>query len=137
MKRFTELFRAIDATTSTNAKVRSLTAYFNTAAPADQVWALYLLLGKTRRRTVTARMLRQVFLHLSAMPDWLFQDCYAQVGDSAEVIALLLREVPLPPHPPEDIPLHQWMEQRIPPGEICGNGGRTAAVNRVLVVGSG
>jgi DNA ligase-1 len=114
MKRFTELFRAIDATTSTNAKVRSLTAYFNTAAPADQVWALYLLLGKTRRRMVTARMLRQVFLHLSAMPDWLFQDCYAQVGDSAEVIALLLREVPLPPQPPEDIPLHQWMEQRIP-----------------------
>lgn len=118
MQRFTQLFQDIDATTSTNEKVRSLQAYFQSADPADKVWALYLLLGKTRRRTVTSRVLRDVFLQISDIPEWLFKDCYAQVGDSAEVIALLLRDVDLPspssPPPPSSIPLHQWMEEIIP-----------------------
>ncbi|PSR17952.1 ATP-dependent DNA ligase [filamentous cyanobacterium CCP3] len=118
MQRFTQLFLNIDATTSTNEKVRSLQAYFEQADPADKVWALYLLLGKTRRRTVTSRVLRDVFLQISDIPEWLFKDCYAQVGDSAEVIALLLRDVdlPSPSSPPSSssIPLHQWMEEVIP-----------------------
>ncbi|MFQ4136668.1 ATP-dependent DNA ligase [Nodosilinea sp. PGN35] len=119
MQRFTQLFQDIDATTSTNEKVRSLQAYFQApeAEPADKVWALYLLLGKTRRRTVTSRVLRDVFLQISDIPEWLFKDCYAQVGDSAEVIALLLRDVNLPsPSPPSSpsISLHQWMEEIIP-----------------------
>lgn len=141
MQRFTQLFLDIDATTSTNEKVRSLQAYFQAqdADPADQVWALYLLLGKTRRRTVTSRVLRDVFLQISDIPEWLFKDCYAQVGDSAEVIALLLRDVDLACSTPVDgddpcrgerpfaptqisadahssssIPLHQWMEEVIP-----------------------
>lgn len=114
MKQFTQLFQAIDATTSTHEKVRSLQAYFQIADPADQVWALYLLLGKTRRRTITSRVLREVFLQVSDLPEWLFQDCYAQVGDSAEVIALLLRDVPLPAQERHDRPLHQWLEQIIP-----------------------
>jgi len=123
MQQFTQLFLAIDATTSLNQKVRSLQAYFQAteaAEAADQVWALYLLLGKTRRRTVTARVLREVFLQISDLPEWLFQDCYAQVGDSAEVIALLLRDVDLPvgggeqSFSPINRPLHQWMETMIP-----------------------
>ncbi len=135
MQRFTQLFLDIDATTSTNEKVRSLQAYFQTADSADKVWALYLLLGKTRRRTVTSRVLRDVFLQISDIPEWLFKDCYAQVGDSAEVIALLLRDVDLsgcrgkrsfaqpqtngndqsnPAHAFSSIPLHQWMEEVIP-----------------------
>ncbi|MBE9155951.1 ATP-dependent DNA ligase [Nodosilinea sp. LEGE 06152] len=143
MQRFTQLFQDIDATTSTNEKVRSLQAYFQAqeAEPADKVWALYLLLGKTRRRTVTSRVLRDVFLQISDIPEWLFKDCYAQVGDSAEVIALLLRDVDLAGQSPKNsaipcrgkrpfaptevdgdsqshssssIPLHQWMEEVIP-----------------------
>ena len=114
MKRFTQLFREVDATTSTNEKVRSLTAYFNEADSADKVWALYLLLGKTRKRTVTSRVLRDVFLQISDIPEWLFQESYSHVGDSAEVIALLLRDTPLPDQNKESIPLHQWMEEIIP-----------------------
>lgn len=114
MQRFTQLFQDVDATTSTNEKVRSLQAYFQSAPADDKVWALYLLLGKTRRRTVTSRVLREVFLQISDIPEWLFQDCYAQVGDSAEVIALLLRDTPLPPQSSPPLPLHQWMEVMIP-----------------------
>lgn len=116
MKRFTELFQAVDATTSTNAKVQALKSYFQQESPENAVWALYLLLGKTRKRLVTSRILRDVFLQLSGMPEWLFKDCYAQVGDSAEVIALLLPDTPLQPTPSlaANIPLSQWMESIIP-----------------------
>jgi len=114
MKRFTELFQAIDATTSTNAKVAAIRQYFVEEAPANAVWALYLLLSKTRRRLVTSRVLRDVYLSISEIPEWLFQDCYAHVGDSAEVIALLLRDTPLSGKSAADIPLHEWMEQIIP-----------------------
>jgi DNA ligase-1 len=114
MKRFTELFQAIDATTSTNAKVEALRQYFTEEDPANAVWALYLLLSKTRRRLVTSRVLRDVYLGISTIPEWLFKDCYSHVGDSAEVIALLLRDTPLQGKSVADIPLHQWMEDIIP-----------------------
>ena len=59
-------------------------------------------------------MLRDVFLQISDIPEWLFKDSYSHVGDSAEVIALLLRDTPLPSQPQGDIALHQWMETIIP-----------------------
>lgn len=114
MKRFTQLFHAIDATPSTKAKVEALRQYFAAESPENAVWALYLLLDKTRRRLVTSRVLREVYLSISHLPEWLFEDCYAHVGDSAEVIALLLRDTPLQGQASDDIPLHQWMEQIIP-----------------------
>jgi DNA ligase-1 len=114
MRRFTQLFRDIDSTTSTNAKVQALQSYFQEEKPANAVWAIYLLLGKTRRRTVTSTVLRNVFLNISDIPEWLFKECYAHVGDSAEVIALLLRDVDLEETTPSTIELHQWLEQIIP-----------------------
>lgn len=114
MKRFTQLFRAIDSTTSTNAKVEALESYFADEKPANAVWALYLLLGKTRKRLVTSNTLRQVFLQISDIPEWLFKECYAHVGDSAEVIALLLRDTALTNRSVADISLKDWMESIIP-----------------------
>ena len=114
MKQFAQLFQAIDATTSTNAKVEALRQYFAAEEPANAVWALYLLLNKTRRRLVTSRVLCEVYLSISDLPEWLFKDCYSHVGDSAEVIALLLRDTPLRGKSAADVPLHEWMEQIIP-----------------------
>jgi DNA ligase-1 len=134
MQRFTRLFQEIDATTSTNAKVEALQHYFCQEDPANAVWALYLLLGKTRKRLITSRVLRDIFLQISDMPEWLFEDCYAHVGDSAEVIALLLRDTPLKMQGKSEditdqisslvtekeveyknsIPLYQWMEVILP-----------------------
>ncbi|HIK46170.1 MAG TPA: ATP-dependent DNA ligase, partial [Leptolyngbyaceae cyanobacterium M65_K2018_010] len=39
-------------------------------------------------------------------------------GDSAEVIALLLRDTPLPRQPQAPLPLHQWMEEVIPRAKV-------------------
>ncbi|MGB3491919.1 MAG: hypothetical protein WBA57_04275, partial [Elainellaceae cyanobacterium] len=114
MKRFTQLFQAVDSTTSTHEKVGALEDYFRAEKPANAVWALYLLLGKTRKRLVTSSVLRRVFLQISDIPEWLFKDCYSHVGDSAEVIALLLRDAPLERSSAADIALKDWMETIIP-----------------------
>ncbi|MGC1310144.1 MAG: ATP-dependent DNA ligase [Phormidesmis sp.] len=118
MKEFTQLFRAIDATTSTNEKVKSLQRYFQKESPANAVWALYLLLGKTRKRLITSRVLRDIFLQISDLPEWLFEESYAHVGDSAETIALLLRDTPITPtgasNATSETPLRLWMEDIIP-----------------------
>ncbi len=54
MREFTKLFQAIDATTSTLEKVSALQMYFRREQPVNAVWALYLLLGKTRKRLITS-----------------------------------------------------------------------------------
>ena len=73
MKRFTQLFQEVDSTTSTNEKVAALQRYFHDESAANAVWALYLFLGKTRRRLITSRVLRDIFLQISDIPEWLFE----------------------------------------------------------------
>jgi len=115
MKRFTQLFQQVDATTSTNEKIRAIQSYFQQESPENAVWALYLLLGKTRKRLITSNTLRQIFLQISEIPEWLFEDCYAHVGDSAEVIALLLQQEETEiSKTGSEIPLCDWMEKIIP-----------------------
>lgn len=121
MKRFTQLFQAVDATTSTNAKVAALQQYFAEEPANNAVWALYLFLGKTRKRLITSRVLRDIFLQVSDIPEWLFAASYAHVGDSAETIALLLDDAPLPDAVPElqNQPLYRWLEHSIPQVKTC------------------
>ncbi|HEY9647444.1 MAG TPA: hypothetical protein V6C88_13785, partial [Chroococcidiopsis sp.] len=125
MQRFTQLFQEIDATTSTHAKVDALRRYLRQETPDNAVWALYLLLGKTRKRLITSRVLRDIFLRFANIPEWLFEECYAQVGDSAEVIALLVQSGDRPSRLPADLPsadilpvqsltLAKWMEEVLP-----------------------
>ena len=45
MKRFAQLFTAIDETTRTNEKVDAMAAYFAGANPADAAWVVYFLGG--------------------------------------------------------------------------------------------
>ena len=127
MKAFAALFTALDATTSSRRKVELLQAYFAAVPPADAAWALALLLGRRRRRLISGRRLREVALAAATFPDWLFEACHSQVGDSAETVALLWQQVvaaavdasglavgsPLPPCS-ADAPLATWMEQWLP-----------------------
>ena len=45
MRRFADLYDALDATTSTNEKVAAMRAYFAEAPPADAAWAVFFLTG--------------------------------------------------------------------------------------------
>lgn len=90
MKHFARLFAALDATTSTEAKLAALTDYLQTAPEQDRVWAVALLSGRRPKRTVNATELRQWAAQAAGIPLWLFEDSYAVAGDLAETIALVL-----------------------------------------------
>jgi len=123
MQVFCRLYEQLDRTTATGGRVRLLTAYFAAVAPADGAWALHCLLGRQRRRLVTGRRLREICLQGCGLPAWLVDDCHAQVGDSAETVALLWnRHRPDPAGGRAAEPLHVWMEQILPPLATAARG---------------
>lgn len=134
MRRFAALYSELDAVTGTRAKVELLAGYFEEAEPADAAWALPVLLGRQRKRLITGRRLRQICLEGSTLPEWLFDDCYAHVGDSAETIALLWRQLA-----PEEakgpslaaLPLHQWMVELLPQAAALDGDAQANAVRRL------
>jgi DNA ligase-1 len=87
---FSELFDALDTTTSTNEKLAALVRYFRSTAAADAVWAVYFLAGRRLKRLVGSATLRAWLLQETGLPEWLLEETYAEVGDLAETIALLV-----------------------------------------------
>lgn len=111
MKAFAELYANLDATTSSNAKLAALQAYFRDAAPADAAWAVYFLSGGRPRQLVPTRLLRDMATEASGIEPWLFEESYQSVGDLAETISLLLPEYP---YTSED-GLAVWLEEKLLP----------------------
>lgn len=111
MKAFADLYARLDATTSSNAKLAALQGYFISSSAADAAWAVYFLSGGRPRQLVPAKLLRELTLQASNMPDWLFEESYQAVGDLAETMALLLPESL---HTSED-GLAVWVEQKLLP----------------------
>ena len=157
MRRFATLYRALDGASGTSERVAALAAYFADADAADAAWALQVLLGQRRRRLITGRRLRQICLEGCGLPAWLFDACHAQVGDSAETIALLWPRdaAEPPPPPPQDAagtapprspalhleplhhwplhhwPLHHWMEVLLPQAAALKEEEQAEAVRRL------
>jgi DNA ligase-1 len=113
MLRFAQLFDEIDRTTSTNAKVAAMRAYFGSAPPADAAWATFFLTGRRLKRLVPFAAIRDWALSATGLPEWMLGECYAVAGDGAETAALVLDQVPS--EPAGDIPLSQWLDERILP----------------------
>src|SRR6478672_9067505 len=113
MQRFARLFDDIDRTTSTKAKVAAMRAYFETAPAADAAWAVFFLTGRRLKRLVPGAAIHEWTLAATGLAPWLLGECYAVVGDGAEVAALILDQ--LPSRPADDLPLSQWLEERFLP----------------------
>ena len=111
MKRFAELYAALDETTKTTAKVEALRRYFETAPAEDAAWALFFLQGGRLRQPVAAKNLRAWAARDAGVPDWLFEDSYDAVGDLAETVALLLPQA----GQDDGRPLHWWVEEHLVP----------------------
>ncbi len=109
---FADLYAALDATTSTNAKRAALEAYFGSAPAEDAAWAVYFLAGGKPRQLVPTRVLREFAQAEANIPGWLFDESYHAVGDLAETIALLL---PGGERPADSQGLAWWMEHRLLP----------------------
>jgi len=112
MKAFSQLYQTLDQTTSTNAKVAAMSAYFDEAPARDAAWAVYFLSGRRLKRLVGAARLREWLIDMSDLPAWLVEETYASVGDLAETIALLLSRPKLDLDTPS---LADWVEQRLLP----------------------
>ena len=91
LKKFSELFGDLDSINSTNNKIEVLKSYFLSNEPINNSWAIYLLTGKHSKRFISGRYLKNLFSQIYGYPQWLIDTCYLKVGDSAEVITLLLK----------------------------------------------
>jgi len=111
MKRFAELYAALDATTATNAKVAALERYFTEAAPADAAWAVYFLAGGKPRQVVPSGLLYTLACERAGIAQWLFDASYDAVGDFAETVAHVL---PAPSRTSE-LGLAAWVTERLLP----------------------
>lgn len=111
MKRFSQLFNELDASTATNAKVDALKRYFDEASEADAAWAVYFLSGGKPRQVIPTGVLSEMARRQAGIEPWLFDECYQAVGDLAETIAHVL---PMAAHT-SDVGLAAWVEQRLLP----------------------
>ena len=111
MKAFASLYADLDATTSSNAKLAAMQAYFAQAAPEDAAWAVYFLSGGRPRQLVPTRTLRELAMTLSGLEPWLFEESYQAVGDLAETISLVLPESPNG----SNEGLARWIEDKLLP----------------------
>jgi DNA ligase 1 len=111
MRRFAHLFTALDVSTATSAKLAALQNYFNEVAqshPSDAAWALYFLAGGKPRQVVKTSLLKRWAQEAAGIEEWLFEECYAAVGDLAETIAHI---IPAAAVNADDIGLAQWIER--------------------------
>src|SRR3954451_15986108 len=113
MNRFASLYDAIDRTTSTNAKVAAMVAYFRDAPTADAAWAVFFLTGRRLKRLVPYAAIHQWTLAATGLDPWLLEESYAVVGDGAETAALVLDQVAVVAS--DAVPLAEWVETRILP----------------------
>jgi len=90
MKEFAELFLSLDRTNKTNEKVELLKNYFISAREKDKIWALALFTGRRPAFKVNSRQIREWASAEAKIPEWLFRECYQNVGDLGETISLLL-----------------------------------------------
>lgn len=111
MREFARLYADLDETTATNRKLEALQDYFEHAAPENAAWAVYFLAGGKPRQAVPTKVLREAAIAYAGLDEWLFEECHAAVGDTAETIAHILPA----PKRHSDVGLAVWMEERIGP----------------------
>ena len=130
LRQFGDLIKDIDQSSGTNKKINLITEFIKNIDPSDGCWTLSLLMNIRQKRLITGKRLREILQACTTMPTWLFDDCFAQVGDSAETLSLLWPEIKGEVNNqtyqcPEDIemlysemnstkPLHWWMETLLP-----------------------
>jgi len=126
---FAALYWRLDATTSTNDKLAALRDYFTTAPADDAACALHLLSGGKQSRAVSTTLLRQWAAEAAGIPLWLLEECYAQVGDLAETLALVLPPPEAGSDDTSDIGLADWIRTTIEPLRVADEPGKRRIVH--------
>lgn len=105
MQAFARLVSALDSTNKTNQKLDAIDRFLDEADEQDKLWLLALFTGKRPRRNINSALMRQWAIERSGIPEWLFSESYASVGDLSETIALILPQ----PHENRERSLAEWM----------------------------
>ena len=92
MKEFAILMNALDSTNKTGLKQEAIQTFLTRAPDEDKLWFLALFTGKRPKRKVSTALLKQWAIEMAAIPEWLFRESYAAVGDLGETISLILPE---------------------------------------------
>ncbi len=108
---FVGLYQSLDASQSTLAKRDALIQFIKTADALESAFGIALLLGYRLPQRLSHRMLRQTASHIFTDTPWLFEDCYAAVGDLSETLAILLADTERPAA--DKVPvLTDWVAQQ-------------------------
>lgn len=89
-KTFSELVISIASSTKTLEKEEALIYYFENVAAEEKIWALALFTGRKIKKPFTTTQMKSWCIEVADIPEWLFEECYQNVGDLSETIALLL-----------------------------------------------
>lgn len=131
MRRFAELYERLDRSTASADKQAALIDYLHTAPHRDAAWALWLLtggkVGGAKKKLANTAELRAWVAEAAALPDWLIEDCAAQVGDLAETVALLIDDPDPSPIGPQRS-LADWIELVLLPLANADAAERRAAI---------
>jgi DNA ligase 1 len=134
VKAFIRLYERLDGTISTHDKVSAMVDYFRETSDEDAAWAVFFLSGRRLKRFISSRMLTLWFLEAVGLAEWLFDECYIAVGDTAEAIALLNDTFNIRHAEDElmtgDISLSDWMTQYILPLDTSDREVRRIVVTR-------
>ena len=114
LNKFVKLFDDLDSNNSTNKKINSLINYFQINSDLNNIWTIYLLIGKSNRRFISGKLLRKYYADTYKLPLWLIETCYLKVGDSAEVISLLLKDKLSSKKIDKDLSLNELLKFKLP-----------------------
>src|SRR5262245_29061138 len=114
MQEFARLFASLDQTTSTNAKVVAMAAYFTAAPAGDAAWAVFFLTGRRLKRLLPWSAIGDWTMAATGLERWMLEECWSVVGDGAETAALVLDQLPIVA-PERPLTLAQWLEDRVLP----------------------
>ncbi len=106
MKEFATLIHALESTNKILPKLDAIGHFLETASDEDKLWLLALFTGKKPKRAVGTTAMKMWALEITGLPEWLFVECYAAVGDLGETFALILP----PPVKTVERPLSEWMQ---------------------------
>ena len=110
MRRFAQLYAALDDTRATSQKLAAMRRYFESAPPEDATWGLYFLLGNRLKRVIPPSRLRAWIAQATGLPDAVIEESYSHVGDLGETVALLFDREQREPAVEADLPLHRCVE---------------------------
>ena len=108
---FVGLFQALDTSQSTNAKRNALIEFIRHADVLESAIAVEALTSQLGKKRLKPSLLKYTANQAFIKTTWLFEECYATVGDLSETLAILFANPQAKPQTKDPI-LKQWIDRQ-------------------------